>query len=263
MEILLALILIVLVLIFIAIAWKLFLVLGIVVFILYLLFDNSESFNKSKEKISEKTKITEKKVMSGAYKKHKNKQEGKAKPEDHITRKNKQLGERTFKKLQEYCPKCYPITWGTLSPEPRLLLVVPFSFWVKLSTREKYALAEYMDFLIKDVKKHPEKYFNEEVKKLCKENPTATVCSLQKWGGTFVKGWEIALGVYYGSKLFVNETVVCSKTVEKCHGLHYPDIKKYEKKHKTDERARLFFDNNFTQEKREKWIRYYRKNGIL
>ena len=264
MEILLVLVLIVLALIFVVIAWRLILALGIVVFVLYFLFDSPENSNKmSQEKPSVKTKIANENTVFSADKKHAKETKRQSQIQALHNKKNKQLGEKTFKKLQEYCPKCYPITWGTLSPEPRLLLVVPFRFWAKLSTREKYALAEYIDSLIKDVKRHPEKYFNEEVKRLCKENPTATVCYLQEWGGRFVKGWEIALGVYNGSKLFVNETVVCSKTIKECYGLHYPDIKKFEKKYRTNERARLFFDNNFIQEKREEWIRYYRKNGIL
>ncbi len=172
-------------------------------------------------------------------------------------------GEEVFNKLMNYCPKCHPIIWGSLSPEPRVLLVVPFKFWANLTTHEKFALAEYMFVFVKDVKNNPMKYFNEETKEICKTDPSAPICAIQESGGRNVKGWEIALGVYYKSNLFVNDPVICSKTIKGCHGLYFPDIKNIKKNNKTEEKLRLIFDKNFILEKREKWIRYYIKNGIL
>ena len=162
------------------------------------------------------------------------------------------LGLRVYKKLQRYCPECKPFILGAATSEPKLALVVPFKFWANLSTKQKYALCDYMYHLVNDVKLNPADYLTDTERKICYFNPKALLCELLYNASTGLeKGdWEILLGVYKKPKVFLDISLVCGDTSEYCRGVKYPEVKKIKN-------APLFYSRKYILHKRTEFLKYH------
>ncbi len=164
------------------------------------------------------------------------------------------LGLKVYKKLQKYCPECKPFIFGAATSEPKLALVVPFKFWANLSTKQKYALCDYMYHLVGDIKLHPANYLTDKERRICYFNPKALLCELLYNASTELeKGdWEIFLGVYKKPKVFLDIDLVCGNTSEYCKGAKYPDVKNIKN-------FPLFYDRGFVLRKRAEFLRFHSK----